>query len=106
MTNESREYQVVLEFRGDELEDYDRVVALETRLEAELVSGEVDGHDAGGGIVTIFLYTREPARCFEEVMGIMADGDPKPDAAGYRDIEEEEYVRLLPEDDPTPFELK
>jgi len=44
MTNN---YRVVLEFTGDDLGNYDRVIALETNLEAELQSGEVDGHNVG-----------------------------------------------------------
>lgn len=76
------------------------------KLEEELLSGEVDGHDVGGGIVNIFIDTREPKQCFEEAMRIINDMEPKPDAAGYRNFEEEDYVRLWPEDDLTPFELK
>ena len=106
MTNKSHKYQLVLEFHGDDLENYDRVVTLETKLEAKLVSGGVDGHDAGGGIVNIFIYTSEPKGCFEEAIRIIEEAETKPIAAGYRHVEEEEYVRLLPADDLTPFELK
>lgn len=106
MTNESHEYQVVLEFHGDDLQNFDRVIALESKLKEELLSGEVDGHDVGGGIVNIFIDTREPKRCFEEAMRIINDMEPKPDAAGYRIFEEEDYERLWPVEDLTPFELK
>jgi len=100
------EYQVVLEFHGGDPESFDRVIALETKLEEELGSGEVDGNDVGQGIVNIFLTTREPKRCFEEAMRIIAGMKPTPHAAGYRDFDEEDYVRLWPADDSTPFELK
>lgn len=106
MTNDSHEYQIVLEFHGDDEENFDRVIALETKLEEELLNGEVDGHDVGGGIVNIFIDTRDPKRCFEEAMQIINDMEPKPVEAGYRDFEEEDYVRLLPTNDLTPFELK
>jgi len=102
----SREYQLVLEFHGDDLENFDRVIALATKLEEELESGEVDGHDVGGGIVNIFIDTREPRQCFKEAMRIISGLEPKPHAAGYRDYEEEDYVRLWPENDTSPFELK
>lgn len=39
-------------------------------------------------------------------MGILGDADPAPCAAGYRDVEKEDYVRLWPKGDSTPFELK
>jgi hypothetical protein len=103
MTND---YMVVLEFSGDDLENYDCVVALETRLEAELESGEIDGHDEGRGIVNVFINTKNPKECFKEAMKIMKDVKKEPDAAGCRKLDEEEYVRLWPEDDPTRFELK
>ena len=105
MTNKSNKYRIVLVFEDDDLETYDRVVALETMLETELVSGKVDGHDVGGGIVNIFIDSSGPKICFEEAMKIIKDVEPKPCAAGYRAIEEEDYVRLWPEGDVTPFEL-
>ncbi len=107
MSNESdtREYQVVLEFLGDDLDNFDRVIALEAKLE-ELESGEVDGHDVGGGIVNIFIDANEPRQCFTEAMRIIRGLEPQPNAAGYRDYEEEDYIRLWPENDTTSFELK
>ncbi|MDU0460273.1 MAG: hypothetical protein RW306_16215 [Geobacteraceae bacterium] len=104
MTNKSHNYRIVLSFEGDDLEIYDRVVAIETKLEMELVSGEVNGHDVGGS-VNIFIDSREPKICFEEAMKIIKDVEPKPCAAGYRAIEKEDYVRLWPQGDATPFEL-
>lgn len=108
MTNKSNspEYQLVLEFHGDDLEHFDRVIALATKLEEELKSGEVDGHDVGGGIVNIFIDTSEPRKCFKDAMRIIGGLEPKPRAAGYRDFDEEDYVRLWPENSTTPFELK
>jgi len=100
------EYQVVIEFHGDGPENFDRVLALETKLEEELKTGEVDGNDVGQGIVNIFIITKEPKPCFEEAMRIIAGAGPAPRAAGYRDLEEEDYVRLWPEGDETRFELK
>ena len=108
MANLLREskYQVVLEFHGDDPENFDRVMALETKLEEELESGEVDGNDVGQGIVNIFIITKEPKRCFEEAMSIITGGEPCPCAAGYRNLEEEDYVRLWPCGDAAPFQLK
>lgn len=103
MTNK---YMIVLEFSGDDLANYDRVVAIETRLEAELESGQVDGHDEGGGVMNIFINTRNPKECFKETMSILKGMKEGPDAAGCRELEEEEYERLWPEDDQTRFELK
>lgn len=101
-----REYQLVLEFNGDHPENFERITVLESRLEQELESGEVDGNDVGQGVVNIFIITTEPKRCFEEAMRIIAGDEPSPRAAGYRDLEEENYVRLWPKDDATTFKLK
>ena len=102
----TEKYMVVLEFSGDDLKNYDRVISIETRLEAELEGGEVDGHDEGGGVVNLFISTTNPNECFKEAMKIMKAGKEEPDAAGYRKLEEEEYERLWPDNDTTAFELK
>ncbi len=100
------EYQLVLEFHGDDPANFERVIVLETKLEEALKSGQVDGNDIGQGVVNIFIITRDPKTCFEEAMRIISGNGPPPHAAGYRDLDGEDYVRLLPENDPTPFELK
>jgi hypothetical protein len=100
------EYQVVLEFDGDDSDNFERVIACESKLEEELECGEVDGNDVGQGVVNIFIITEEPKRCFEEAMRIIGGFEPCPRAAGYRDLDGEDYVRLWPVGDATPFELK
>lgn len=100
------EYQVVLEFHGDHPDNLERVIALESKLDEELDCGEVDGNDVGQGVINIFIITEEPNRCFEEAMRIIAGFEPSPRAAGYRDLDGEDYVRFWPEGDATPFELK
>ena len=105
-TASAAEYQVVLEFLGDDPENFKRIQVLEMKLEETLKSGEVDGNDVGQGIVNIFILTREPQRCFEEAMRILGGKEPVPRAAGYRNIKEENYIRLWPKGDQTPFELK
>ncbi len=100
------EFQVVLEFRGDHPDNFERVLALESKLDEELERGEVDGNDVGKGVINICIITEEPKRCFEEAMRIIAGFEPSPRAAGYRDLEEEDYVRLWPEGETTSFELK
>ena len=100
------EYQVVLESHGDDPDNFERVIALESKLDEELERGEVDGNDVGQGVVNIFIITEEPKRCFEEAMRIIAGCEPSPRAAGYRNLDGEDYVRLWPKGDATPFELK
>lgn len=100
------EYQVVLEFHGDDPDNFERVTALESKLEEELESGEIAGNDVGQRDRECFYSHQEPKRCFEEAMRVIAGFGPGPQAAGYRDLDAEDYVRLWPEGDATPFELK
>lgn len=59
-------YQLVLQFQGDSLCDYDAMVALEDGLIAALDdSANVDGHDVGSGEVNIFIFTDEPKKAFQ-----------------------------------------
>jgi hypothetical protein len=61
------QYQLVLQFRGDALDDFDAMVALETALVAELGNtAEVDGHDMGSGEINIFILTSNPVSAFEK----------------------------------------
>src|SRR5712671_128577 len=93
----TREYQLVLEFQGDSPGNFERVIAIEEKLEELLQNGEVDGNDVGQGIVNIFIITKHPERCFEEAMRYIKDSEPKPSAAGFRDINEDDYVRVWPQ---------
>jgi hypothetical protein len=103
MTNK---YRLVIEFAGDDLETYDRVVAFEERLISEFEADEIDGHDAGEGVVNIFIDTRDPRECFKKALDMMRGMKEELTAAGFRELDGDEYERLLPEDDSTPFKLK
>jgi hypothetical protein len=59
------QYQLVLQFNGDSLGDYDAMVALEDDLIQELGdTADVDGHDIGAGKANIFIVTSEPEIAF------------------------------------------
>jgi hypothetical protein len=101
-----REFQLILEFEGDSPENFERVLAIQEKLEERLKSGEVDGNDVGQGTVNIFIITKQPQKCFEEALKLIDASEPSPRAAGYRDLEHDDYVRVWPEGDENPFELK
>jgi hypothetical protein len=62
-------YQLTLQFRGDSLDDYDAMIALEAELTAELGdSADVDGHDCGSGETNIFIFTRDPSATFQHLI--------------------------------------
>ncbi len=101
-----RTFQLVLEFEGDSPDSFERVVVIQERLDERLKSGEVDGNDIGEGIVNIFIITEQPQECFEEALKLIEASDPSPRAAGYRDLEQDDYIRIWPKGDKTPFEPK
>ncbi|HWF20445.1 MAG TPA: ABC transporter [Verrucomicrobiae bacterium] len=58
-------YQLVLQFQGDTLTDYDAMIKLENLLIKKLGhSAKVDGHDCGSGETNIFIFTFDPALTF------------------------------------------
>ena len=60
------EYQLVLQFQGDTLSDYDAMIGLEDDLIVGLDDmAEVDGHDIGSGETNIFIFTSEPEVTFQ-----------------------------------------
>ena len=65
-------YQLVFQFRGDSLGDFDAMVALEDELIAELGdSADVDGHDVGSGETNIFIFTSDPAATFDRARPVL-----------------------------------
>ena len=100
------EYQLVVEFADDSVEYFQRVTDMELLLHDKLQSGKVDGNDVGQGIVNIFVFTKQPKQCFEEMMGYFKPAQLEPSAVAYRDVDGEDYFRLWPANDKTPFKLK
>ena len=59
------QYQLVLQFNGDAVGDYDLMVAFEDELILELGdTAAVDGHDIGAGETNIFILTSQPEVAF------------------------------------------
>ena len=100
------EYQLVVEFAADSIENFQRVADMELLLDDKLQSGDVDGNDVGQGVVNIFVFTKQPKQCLEEMMGYFKPAQLEPSAAAYRDVAGEDYFRLWPANDKTPFKLK
>ena len=67
------DFQLVLQFRGDSLDDFDVMVALEEELMEELGdSADVDGHDVGSGETNIFIFTSDPTGTFDRAKPVLA----------------------------------
>ena len=61
-------YQLVIQFEAESLDDFDHLVALEEKIESLVGdSADVDGHDFGSGTGNIFIITKEPKNTFQHL---------------------------------------
>jgi len=98
-------YQLVLQFRGDGLADFDALVALEDRLIAELgTSAKVDGHDFGSRTGNIFIFTSDPDLTFWRVRQLLQRRLQSVTAA-HRPIDGDDYTVIWPKDCQTAFSI-
>jgi len=100
-------YQLVLQFSGDTLADYDAMVALEDRLIEDLShSAKVDGHDCGSGETNIFIITSDPVATFWRVrQTLRQEGRLESVTAAYRPIDGEQFTVLWPEGSQREFRI-
>ena len=105
-TRNNTEYQLVVEFAESGPDFFRRVADLELLLNDQLESGEVDGNDVGPGVINLFVITKQPEECFQELMNYFEDAQLELSAAAYRDSRTEAFTRLWPANDQTVFELK
>ena len=65
-------YQLVLQFKGDSLMDYDTMIAVEDQLIERLGRyAEVDGHDMGSGEANIFIVASDPRGTFDRIKPVL-----------------------------------
>jgi len=100
-------YQLVLQFRGDTLADYDAMVALEERLTEDLShSAKVDGHDCGSGETNIFIFTSDPPVTFWRVRQTLErEGRLQLVTAAYRPVGSSRFTLLWPEGSQKEFTI-
>src|SRR5262245_25882889 len=94
------EYQLVLQFPCNSVDEFDAVVELEDRLIAEVPASlaDVDGHDSGSGEANIFILTSEPNETFRRAHAVVG-GTPRLASvlrAAYRKLDAEQYSVLWP----------
>lgn len=101
-------YQLVLQFRGDTLADFDEMVALEDELTRVLGnSAEVDGHDCGSGEINIFILTSDPAMSFWRIRQTLKQrGQLNSLMAAYRPVAGTEFKVIWPENTTERFSIK
>jgi len=92
--------QLVLQFPGRSLKDYDSLIELEDRIIGGLGNfGEVDGHDMGVGEMNIFIHTDHPKLTFEQIKSLIGTCEVMRELkAAYRDVGQESFTILHPAD--------
>ena len=93
-------YQLVLQFPGASLSEYDAAVRIEEALnDAMNGSAEVDGHDVGADQVNLFIWTDDPSTTFALVKEVLERLDEfEWVTAAYREGDGDSYTVLWPED--------
>jgi hypothetical protein len=100
-------YQLVIQFRGDSLADFDALVVLEDKLIADLgSSATVDGHDFGSGTASIFIFTTDPAFTFWKVRQVLQqEGRLQSVTAAHREADGNDFTVIWPKDSQIPFTI-
>jgi hypothetical protein len=92
-------FQLVVQFAGNDIADFDEMIELEDRLTYGLADRHlVDGHDVRSGEVNIFVHTNDPILACDEVMGLLEDGQRRRAKIAYRSFRSDEYAVLWPLD--------
>lgn len=101
------DYQLVLQFRGNSLSDFDAMVALEDELTEELGdSTDVDGHDFGSGTGNIFILTPEPTATFQRIRPLLERREQlQAVTVACREVEGEHCTVIWPESSGADFTM-
>ena len=101
----SMDYQLVLQFKGDDLLDFDALVSLEDKLQ-ELIDpvGDVDGHDMGSGEANIFVLTADPVATFERAKPLLSEASLLDKVCvACREVHSEVFTVIWPESSTEAF---
>ena len=101
-------YQLVLQFFGDSLQDYDALIALEDRLiEALEPTHLLDGHDFGSREMNVFVHSDDPTAAFASAKTVIpAETLAQSMKAGYREMAGDDYSLIWPPGSTERFEVK
>jgi hypothetical protein len=91
-------YQLVLQWSGSSIDDYDEMIELEELLTEVLPDGsDLDGHDVGMNQVNIFIHTDSPERAFGAVQPALSAHNRLNDArVAFRELSKHDYTILWP----------
>jgi hypothetical protein len=92
------DYQLVLQFRGDDCLDFDAMVSLEDEIQ-QIVEpiADVDGHDLGSGEMNIFILTADPVATFERAKPLLFAASLLDKVSiAFREVRSDDFTVLWP----------
>ena len=100
-------YQLILQWRGSTIEDYDAIVGLEEELIRILsATARVDGHDLGSGEANIFILTADPRHTFRQAMPALdRSGRLQNVKAAFREVGSDFLTMIWPEGSNEKFTI-
>lgn len=104
---EVMDYQLVLQFKGNTIQDFDSLVTLEEDLQRVVEPiAEVDGHDLGSGEINIFVLTADSVATFERAKTLLAGGSLlNKVGSAYRDLRSDRYIVIWPANSADVFTI-
>ena len=93
-------YQLVLQFTGTVIPDYDSLVDLESVLIEEIQEDgktTVDGHDFGSSQMNLFLTVDDPENVLSRIRGSIEHPLMERVRAGYRNVTDNTFRAIWPE---------
>lgn len=99
------DFQLVLQFKRDDLPDFDTLINLEDQLRRVVEPvAEVDGHDMGSGEMNIFILTSDPVSTFERAKPLLSNASLLHEVgAAFRALRSEDFTVIWPENSTDAF---
>jgi hypothetical protein len=99
-------FQLVLQFAPWDDRDFDDLIRVEDMLGSVISSDAIDGHDLGSNEANIFVFTENPTAVLQAALPVIKEAELLwKFSAGYRDVDGEEYFRIWPVGDMSPFSV-
>ena len=102
-------YQLILQFSLTDASanDFDRLLMIENELDLVLRDKhQVDGHDIGSNEMNIFIHTNDPNEAFGLAKNILSEKDLEILLVAFRDVKDDKYSVMWPENYKGEFKIK
>jgi hypothetical protein len=100
------EYQLVLQFKVTEQEQFEWFRSIQDDLELMLGARHlVDGFDVGQGKMNIFIHTKYPKEAFELSKEAFFESDLNNMVAAYREVSNDKFILIWPKGSKKKFDL-